>query len=185
MDKTIAFLTMTLNSPYNKGELRGLQLIGVPGVQEGGKYGITSRTQLFFDDSIAKPIFRASTNISRLGWRSAKIWLYSINEPDRLEYQVPEVDNRDLVIFSPVPNSALRSICVLDNQLTGLAYEDWKRKAHLVFSPVFSKFLILPELSSGPVNPFFDWMKSTANSLDPYLEIKQQLFFDSLIVQID
>ncbi|MDE5077715.1 MAG: hypothetical protein O4861_06055, partial [Trichodesmium sp. St16_bin4-tuft] len=112
-------------------------------------------------------------------------------------------DRRDLAIRCNVSDSKLERIYVLDNELTGQEYESWKRDAENLFNPLFKQFKAPPELPSfltkesidnNPLIQFFrtpifrtpiEVIDKINEGLDPYAKMKQNLFFDALIIQID
>ena len=104
-------------------------------------------------------------------------------DDDFLEYQIPELDKRDLKIQSNIPESNLKYIYVLDDELSGKEYQGWKKTSQNIFTPLFRKFVAAPELPQLPFNlPF---LESLDSKLDPYARMKQELFFHGLIIQID
>lgn len=183
------FLTVTLESAHRDGNLKFIEIIGVPGQNCNGKYILSDAMHDFFDNSIAKPIFRSSRRIPNLDWQSLKIWTYATDEEeDDPGYQIPEIDDRDLEIKSNVPDSNLKFIYVLDNELRGTEYRRWKKNAEAIFTPLFKEFVAPPEFPSSfpfAVNPFSRFIESLETGLDPYAKMKRELFFDALIIQVD
>lgn len=183
------FLTATLESSHRDGNLRTIEIIGIPGTNQNGKYILSETMRCFFDDLIAKPIFRSSRRVHNLDWKFLKIWLYTIDEEEEdEEYQVPTIDERDLEIQSNFPDSNLQLIYVLDNDLMGAKYQRWKKMAEAIFTPLFKEFVAPPELPSSlpfAINPLSQFIESLDSRLDPYAKMKRELFFDTLIIQID
>lgn len=191
------FLTIGFRSTDNQGTLKSIELIGVPGdTLPNGKVKIAPRIQSFFDDLIARVIFFQSRSIPECDFEYLKIWLYDTETEDSDRgYKMPQLDERDLVIESNVPSSKLELIYVLDNQLTGREYDRWVRISRSLFTPLFSKFVTVPELPAEIANnPFVKSMQASLlgkalekvnQTLDPYSNMKQKLFFNALIIQID
>ncbi|TAD99697.1 MAG: hypothetical protein EAZ96_22490 [Oscillatoriales cyanobacterium] len=83
----------------------------------------------------------------------------------------------------------------MDNQLTGTEYESWEKIARELFTPLFLKLIAPPELPSELANnpfvklmeasPFGKALEMVNSTLDPYSPMKQKLFFNALIIQID
>lgn len=182
------FTSIGFRSSHPDGNLRAVEIIGVPGEKNwNGECSISEKVERFFDDLIAQPIFRESRRLNDCDFSYLKIWLYATDEPeDEQGYQVPLLDEHDLEIKSNIPTSELKFIYVLDNELRGTEYRRWKRTAELIFSPLFKKFVAPPEFpKSFPVNPFSRLIDSLEDSLDPYTKMKRELFFNAFIIQID
>ncbi|MEM8780425.1 MAG: hypothetical protein AAGF26_16450 [Cyanobacteria bacterium P01_G01_bin.49] len=178
------YLSATYESSHRDSILKQMQIIGIPGENQNGEYILSDLMYRFFDDTIARPIFAQSRQISNLDWKKLKIWLFATEEDDdSLEYQIPELDNRDLKIKSNIPESNLNCIYVLDDDLSGKEYQRWKKTAQNIFTPLFRKFVAAPELPQLPFNVPF--LESLDSKLDPYAKMKRELFFDGLIIQID
>lgn len=184
------FMTVILQSNHRDSILKEIEIIGVPGTKNrSGRYVPSELMQRFFDDSIARPIFQTSRHIPNLDWKSLKIWLYTIDEGEEGQgYQVPQLDDRDLEIKSNIPDSHLQFIYVLDNELPKAEYRRWKKTAESLFTPLFRQFVAPPEFPSSfpfPTNPFSGLIQSLDNRLDPYAQMKRDLLFDTLIIQVD
>lgn len=191
------FLRIGFRSPEKEGSLTSIELFGVPGkVSRNGQVEISDQIQKFFDDLIARVIFRQARLLSNCNFEYLKIWLYSTEKKQQeIEYEIPKLDQDDLKIISNVTSSKLEVIYVLDNQLTGREYEHWEKIVTDLFNPLFLKFIAPPELPSDLAsNPFVQFMESSPfgkalemlnNNLDPYSKMKQNLFFNALIIQID
>lgn len=120
-----AFLRIGFRSPENEGSLTSIELFGVPGKSStAGKVNINQQIQHFFDDLIARVIFRKARLIPECEFQYLKIWLYDTETKDAARgYQIPRLDENDLKIISNAPSSKLEVIYVLDNQLRGREYE--------------------------------------------------------------
>ncbi len=178
------YLSATYESSRPDSILKQMQIIGIPGKNQNGQYVLSDLMYRFFDDTIARPIFAQSRQIPNLDWEKLKIWLFATDEDDdSVEYQIPELDNRDLKIESNIRESNLNCIYVLDDELSGNEYRRWNKTAKTLFTPLFGKFVAAPELPQLPFNlPF---LESLDSRLDPYAKMKRELFFDGLIIQID
>jgi hypothetical protein len=179
-------LNVTLKSDHPDSKLKQMDIIGVPGQNQNGKNILSDTVFCFLDDTIGRPIFAASRQIPNLDWQKLTIWLYPTDE-DSLEYQVPKIiDDRDLEIKSNIPESNLKLIYVLDNDLRGKEYRRWKNHAEAIFTPLFKKLVAPPQLpSSFSFNPFGSFIESLDSRIDPYAKMKRELFFDALIIQVD
>ena len=140
---------------------------------------------------IVRKLFQRSRFLPDCDFEYLKIWLYDLDVGDsKRGYDIPKLDEHDLKIKSTVSSSKLESIYVLDNGLNANAYVLWKKTVKELFSPLFINFVAPPtpseEIANNPVfkliEPFTDRLR---DSLDPYGEIKQKLFFNALIIQID
>ena len=191
------FLRIGFRSLEKEGSLTSIELFGVPGKgSTTGQVDINQQIQHFFDNLIARPIFRKARLIPECHFQSLKIWLYDTEtKDDERGYQIPPIDERDLEITSHVSSSKLEVIYVLDNHLTGREYERWEKIAMELFTPLFIKFIAPPELPSELANnplvklmeasPFGKALEMVNTTLDPYSNMKQNLFFNALIIQID
>lgn len=170
------------------GTLKIIEVFGLPGQRnKNDQIVVTSKTQSFFDNLIVRKIFRQSRRIRNCNFEKLLIWLYDteIKNQDR-GYDIPDIDERDLVIRSNVRYSNLEKIYVLDNNLKGDEYQEWQSIAEELFTPLFSGFIAPPEAPEIITeNPFFKAIGSLIEPLDPYGKMKQNLLFNSLIIQID
>lgn len=182
------FLKIGFRSSEQIGTLKTIELLGVPGERlRNSEYMVTEKTQHFFDDLMIRKIFRDSRRLPGCDFEYLKIWLYDMNENDENRgYEIPQIDERDLVIHSNFNASSLKQIYVLDNGLTGREKEKWVRTAKDLFTPLFSKFLRPPETPDiFRSNPFTKLVEGVAETVDPYFKMKQAIFFNALIIQID
>ncbi|EDN70601.1 hypothetical protein BGP_2640 [Beggiatoa sp. PS] len=182
------FLQVGFDSGETEGNLRTIEIIGIPGEKlSNGECVVSAKAQCFFDDLVAKPLFRESRHLRDCNFKSLKIWLYHPDVNSERGYDVPQIDNRDLEISSNVSASKLRRIYVLDNGLKDTEYQLWQRMTSKLFLPLFRKFVAPPEPpeASGLIGAFFDLVDSTMNTVDKYAQMKQSLFFNTLIIQID
>ena len=178
-------LNLTLESDHPDSKLKQMDIIGVPGQNQNGKNILSDTVFCFLDDTIGRPIFAASRQIPKLDWQKLTVWLCATDE-DSLGYQVPTIDDRDLEMKSNIPESNLKLIYVLDNDLKGNEYRRWKKTSEDIFTPLFKKFVPPPQLpSSFSFNPFGSFIESLDSRIDPYAKMKRELFFDALIIQID
>lgn len=182
------FLQIGFRAPEREGSLRTIELFGIPGKRSSSQsYTPDQETQKFVDRLIVRQLFRDSRLLSSCNFEHLKIWLYKISSNNETRgYDIPRLDKNDLVIHSNLAHSKLRRIYVLDNELSGLEYEEWKKTAEYLFIPLFRNFLLPPAppsfLQNNPLVKFADEM---AGKLDPGLKMKQSIFFDSVIIQIN
>jgi hypothetical protein len=191
------FLRIGFRSPEQDGSLTTIELFGVPGkTSSTGQVDSSVQIKRFFDDLIARVIFRRARLMPECDFKSLQIWLYDTETKDEQRgYQIPQLDQNDLVINSNVRSSKLEAIYILDNKLTGIEYERWEKIAMELFTPLFFKFIAPPELPSELTNnPFVKLMEASPigkalemvnSTLDPYSDLKQNLFYNALIIQID
>lgn len=186
------FLQIGFNSPESDGSLRTIEMFGVPGERlKNGKCVVSEKAQRFFDDLIVRRIFRESRRLPDCNFEYLKIWLYDTEiGDDERGFVVPKVDSHDLDILSTVRSSRLERIYVLDNGLKGLEYERWKRTVEDLFVPLFSEFIAPPKppsrLSDNPFVKLVTAMtEGVIGTVDEYSKMKQSLFFNALIIQID
>ncbi|MCV3217398.1 hypothetical protein OGM63_28475 [Plectonema radiosum NIES-515] len=170
------------------GSLKIIEIFGLSGQRiNDNQVVVTPKTQTFFDDLIVRKIFRQSCRIRKCDFKSLKIWLYDtkIMNKDR-SYDLPKIDEHDLVIRSNVPYSNLEQIYVLDNNLKGDEYQEWRSIAEELFTPLFLGFVAPPEAPEIIAeNPIVKTIGSLFEPLDPYGKMKQKILFNSLIIQID
>lgn len=194
------YLEIGFSSPEADGNLKTIELLGVPGERlNNGECVVSNEIKSFFDKLIVRELFRQSRFLPNCNFEHLKIWLYDteVGNNER-RYSVPKIDRRDLAIRCNVSDSKLERIYVLDNELTGQEYESWKRDAENLFNPLFKKFKAPPELPSffteesidnNPLIQLFripiEAIDKINEGLDPYAKMKQNLFFDALIIQID
>lgn len=191
------FLRIGFESSSDQGTLKQIELFGVPGkTSANNQVVISPNVRVFFDDLIARVIFRKARLICECDFQFLKIWLYDTQTENRDRgYQIPSLDEQDLEITSNVLSSKLDTIYVLDNQLMGAEYKQWAKIAKELFSPLFLKFSSPPEmpheLAEHPLikliesSPFGRALETVSQTLNPYSEMKQKLFFNALIIQID
>lgn len=191
------FLRLGLRSPEPDAILNSIEIFGIPGsYTKAGEPTITPKTRKFFDDLIARTIFQEARRLPDCNFEYLKIWLYDTETPDAERgYDVPQLDARDLEIRSNQFSSQLQFIYVLDNPLTGDEHQQWRQTTNRLFRPLFRNFTMPPEppseLTENPMfqafveSPLGKAFQSFNKNLDPNLELKKNLFFNALIIQID
>lgn len=183
------FTVVGFRSPYPDGRLRTIELCGVPGQRlRNGEHVVSDKMQRFFDDLLVGKLFRLSNRLHDCDFKSLKIWLYDTEtKKDEIGYEVPSLDDRDLEIRSKMHSSKLERIYVLDNELTGREYDRWEKTAQELFTPLFMEFIAPPEPPEIIANlPIFQMVQEAiGENLDRYGKMKQKLFFNALIVQVD
>lgn len=182
------FLHIDFRSSESNDILNTIEIFGLPGEKlNNGQCVVIEKVQRFFDDLIVRKIFRESRRISDCKFQYIKIWLYDTNISDSERgYAVPKIDKGDLEIRSNVLSSKLERIYVLDNELTGREYDQWKKTATELFTMLFMQFIAAPELPSILAdNPVAKFVEKMADSVDNYAKLKQTLFFNALIIQVD
>ena len=186
------FLQVGFRSPYKESTLRTIELYGVPGEKiDEDNYFVSEKIQKFFDDQIARKLFHHSLSLRHCDFEYLKIWLYNSNQPPSQQgYRVPTIDHKDFKIQTHISSSNLECIYVLDNQLEGAAYESWKQSAKDLFKPLFSKFMVPPDPPEAITEvidniPFVRKAKEISHKIYPFAEMRKNIFFNALIIQID
>lgn len=192
------FLEIGFRSSHPDGSLKTIELIGVPGEKlSNGKSEVSEQIKSFFDDLIVRKIFSESRRLTDCNFEYLKIWLYDTEiKDDERGYQVPKIEvPPDIEISSDTRYSRLEKIYVLDNELKGRELERWENTVKQLFFPLFSKFIAPPEipeeLADHPLiklvesSPIAKTWEVFTQGLDPYGRMKQNLFFNALIIQID
>lgn len=198
MDKI--YLEIGFRSPYPNDNLTTIELFGVPGEKRrNGESVVSEKVELFFDDLIVSKIFRESRRLPDCDFEKLKIWLYDTETRNNERgYRIPTIDNRDLEIGPTTSTSKLERIYVLDNELTGREYERWRKNARNLFVPLFGQFIAPPDAASifsdktiaeNPLvklmQPAVNMVETMTDAVDPYARMKQRLFFNALIIQVD
>jgi len=186
------FLQVGFRSPEKEGSLLTIEILGIPGEKlQQGDYVVTDKSKKFFDDLIVRKLFRKSRLLTDCNFEYLKIWLCDLDvDNSKRGYDIPKVDKNDLRIKSTVPSSKLEYIYVLDNGLSGNDYTLWKKTVKDLFNVLFIGFVAPPTAPEEVANnPLFKLVESLTDpirdNLDPYGKIKQNLFFNALIIQID
>ena len=186
------FLSVGFRSSVPDGNLRTIELIGVPGQKmNDGQSVISDKAKQFFDNTLIRKVFSESRHIPECEFEFIKIWLDG-PELRKREYDIPEIQSPpDYEIQCNIPSSRLKSIYVLrDNKLVGNEGQRWKKTVDQIFTPLFREFMAPPEISESlSNNPLARLVGSLVDSvvspLDQYAKMKKNLFFDTLIVQIN
>ncbi|NER38447.1 MAG: hypothetical protein F6J93_31595 [Oscillatoria sp. SIO1A7] len=194
------YLEIGFRSPYPNDSLKTIELFGVPGEKRGsGESVVSEKVKRFFDDLMVSKIFRESRRLPDCDFEYLKIWLYDTETTNKERgYRIPTIDNRDLKINPTTSASKLEGIYVLDNELTDREYERWKKNARSLFAPLFGQFIAPPDASSAfsdrsiadnplvkLMKPAFEVLETMTDAVDPYARMKQRLFFNALIIQVD
>jgi hypothetical protein len=183
----IVFIDVAFSSSSSGGTLQNIVLIGLP-VRESANGELIDSDDVTkcFDDLIVRKLFRESRSIHECNFQSLKIWLYDtrISNKER-GYDVPTIDQRDLSIPSKNSSSKLKTIYVLDNELEGEIYREWKEVCQKLFSILFTKFVTFPEQPQVSKGNFLGQLLGSLENIDPYAKEKKELTFDSLIIQVD
>lgn len=168
--------------PANMGHLE------LPGKPSSFKQHVFHRgIESFFTDLIADELSRERHNVSNDSLECIKIWLYNTEQPRHAQgYQVPNFDEQDLEIRSPLLSSKLERVYVLDNGLSGHAYDVWKASCEALVKPLFSRF-ISPQEPQEILNDFTVMRFGDSLSDKLYLSLAMQanMFFNALIIQTD
>ena len=175
-------------SSSSEGTLRNISLIGLP-VRESANGELIDSDDVTkcFDDLIVRPLFRGSRSIRECDFQSLKIWLYDtrISNDKERGYVIPQIDRRDLSIPSQNSSSKLKTIYVLDNELEGVIYQEWKEVCQKLFSVLFNKLVAFPEQPQVSKGNFLGQLLGSLENIDPYARQKKEFTFDSLIIQVD
>ncbi|MEL6262852.1 MAG: hypothetical protein AAFQ40_12025 [Cyanobacteria bacterium J06623_5] len=168
--------------------LKKIELLGIPGERsEDGGYIVNEKVNRFFEELIAKELFRESAKLNQFPVNTLKIWLYDTSIlREEQDYYLPEVTaGKDLEILSPLSSSELERIFVIDKGFLDDEYERWKTFCEELVTPLFSRFVPPPDppeiLKEFLVMKFGEELSS---KLDLYLSMRKNMFFNALIVQI-
>ena len=166
-----------------------IEIIGIPGRETlDGQCNVNEKIERFFDDCIAKPIFKANSRFNQ-DFSSFKIWLYDTEEDqDHQGYVTPDLDH-SVELSASTTTSMLKVIYILNDDISDFDYRFWRRSVEAIANSLFKAFAALPELpgslpTAATENPF-SRLQKFLEGRDPYAQMKQELFFDALIVQID
>ncbi|WP_334191198.1 hypothetical protein DOP62_14140 (plasmid) [Synechococcus elongatus PCC 11801] len=187
------FLHVGFQSSEEEGYLRTIELFGIPGERlDNGQCVVSKKVLSFLDDLMIRRIFYRSRKTTRCKFKSLKIWLYDSNiDKDKRGYFVPETSNQDIIIPRNLtkPFSQIKSIHILSNGLNGLELKSLEEISKSLFSPLFDDFCVvlkLPgEVRSLPL--ISDWVRIAENFIEksaPNELMKQNLFFDSLVIEV-
>ncbi len=187
------FLSLGFRSSHSDGNLRTIELIGVRGQRtRNGECVVSDEEKRFFDDTVIRKIFAESRRIKDCPFEFLKIWLDSPNLRHESEYDIPTIKiPPDYEIRSNMASSRLKAIYILRDECPkGDEGRRWERNVEKIFSPLFGEFIAPPEMSESVGNSSFGKMignftDALASSTDKYAKRKKDMFFDSLIVQID
>ncbi|MEH2064579.1 MAG: hypothetical protein V7K50_20350 [Nostoc sp.] len=178
------YLSISFRSPEISGSLQTIKLHGVPGQElNNGECVLDNEMKKFCMDNIVAKIFRRSLDLNS-EFNRLEIWFYNSNTArQKISYFLPEVDERDLLILSNISTSKLKQIYVLDNELEGNELTDWHKEVKSLFKPLFEEFVIMSDnLKSVPL---FKGIESVISKGILHYEMKQNLFFDTLMIQVD
>ena len=178
------YLSISFRSPETSGSLQTIKLHGVPGQElSNGESIVDNEMKNFCSDTIVGKIFRRSLDLNS-EFKRLEIWFYNSNTArQEISYLLPEVNERDLLIPSNISTSKLKQIYVLDNELEGDALIDWHQEVKSLFKPLFEEFVIMSEnLKSVPL---FKGIEHVISKGILHYEMKQNLFFDTLMIQVD
>ena len=187
-DSENIYTAVGFRSSEPDGTLRTIELFGLPGQKNRDDQVVfMPERQSFFDDLIVRKIFRQSCKIRNCDFKHLQIWLYNTQLRNKDQgYSVPEIDERDLVIKSNFPFSRLEQIYVLNNNLEESEYQEWRSIVEELFTPLFSQFVPPPEIPKTIAEKqIFKPFENLFESLDTYGKMKQEVWFNSLIIQID
>ncbi|MGF1675564.1 MAG: hypothetical protein ACFCUV_18045 [Rivularia sp. (in: cyanobacteria)] len=185
------YLEIGFQSDNHKSNLRKIEILGVPGVRlKNGKSAIDEKDNIFIDDLIVKRLFNLSCKMDYCDYEYLKIWLWNRHfRQDEVPYKLPSINEDDLEIRSNKPYSRLEKIYVLDNGFKNDEYRRWRNTAETLFSPLFDSFSAPPETPSfaeaSLFKPFMNAVAAFNEAIDPYVNMKQKMFFNTLIIQID
>ncbi|MBR8840775.1 MAG: hypothetical protein DSM106950_44120 [Stigonema ocellatum SAG 48.90 = DSM 106950] len=186
-ESTKVYLSIDFLSTNPTGKLGSIKLYGVPGLKlENEEFSVNDKIRDFCHELIVDKIFRRSHNIGS-NFEHLEIWLYdSKSDRQNLEYSIPELDQHDLKIASDISASQLRNIYILDNKVPNDKLDDWEQEVRKLFRPLFAEFVKLPEMPDRLAKiPLLKGVESMMSQTIPYHSILENLFFDTLIVEID
>ena len=140
----------------------------------------------FFKKFIAEEIEKRKSSIPYFQFDSLKVWLCDTAQCDTpVGYELPTLTDKALCFNSAIPGSELTRIQVLDNGFTGTDYDDWKAACETLFVPLFQR-MVAPASPPDVLKEFMvmRFGVDLSQKLNLYLDMKKNIFFDALIVQI-
>ncbi|MEO0769453.1 MAG: hypothetical protein AAFY72_08460 [Cyanobacteria bacterium J06649_4] len=168
--------------------LNEIELLGIPGeLQPNGEYIVNKEITGFFEDLIAKELFRGSRKQTHYQFESLKVWLYDTTlKTELLGDKFPSLTEKTLRIDSPIEQSELICIYVVENDFLMDEYVVWKEACEQLLRPLFHRFVPPPD----PPDVLKDFLvmrfgMDLTNKLDLYLSMRKNMFFNALIVQMD
>ncbi len=177
------FLQVNFCSPERETKLKTIELCGIPALRaSGGQYVIDIQVQKIFDTLLIRNLFRNSIRYPEHYFEHLKIWLYDTSATNYSQgYEIPLINDKDLVLHSNISTSVLKRIYILDNDLSGQDYEVRKKMAEVFFHPLFSKFRLAsplpkPQLTNVTKNTSF--MK---NILEGFTDVSEKVELNSKI----
>jgi len=171
----------------SKVDVSKIELSGIPGVrQQDGSFLVNKKVTDFFAELISKEVFSDVYKSCSYQFDSIKVWLYDTSYPaDLREKSFPELTERSLKLSSPIEKSALEAIYVLDTGLHSNEYNTWEQACHELYTPLFKRFVPPPD----PPDILKDFLEirfgaELSSKLNLYLDMRNHLFFDALIIQM-
>ena len=163
-----------------------IELSGIPGErQENGEYIVNEQVNGFFEERIAKELFRSSRKLSGYQVTNLKVWLYDTSlKLETLGNQFPKLTEKTLKIESFLDQSELDCIYVLNDWADEC--DAWEAACKKLLAPLFHQFVPPPD----PPDVLKDFLVmrlgiDLTNKLDLYLSMRKNMFFNALIVQIN
>jgi hypothetical protein len=190
------FLQVIFCSPEREAKLKTIELCGIPAFRaSSGQYVADIQVQKIFDTLLVRNLFRNSIRYPEHYFDHLKIWLYDISTTGNNQgYEIPVINDKDLVLHSNISTSILKRIYILDNDLSAQDHEARKKMAEFFFNPLFSKFrpaspLPKPQLTNVTKNTSFmknimEGFTDVSEKGELNLKIKETLLshFNALII---
>lgn len=171
-----------------------IQLLGLPGKPlENGSHSKNESVNDFFKDLIAKEIAQGKSELSAFDFDSLEVWLHRTdcenvltNDQMSETYDIPDLSQSVLTLKSPVSNSELSCIYVMDNGFSGEDYEAWKISCEALLIPLFKRF-VSPNTPPDILKEFIVMRFGAvlARKLNLYLDMKNNIFFNALIIKLN
>lgn len=171
-----------------------IQLLGLPGKPlENGSHSKNESVNNFFKDLIAKEIAQGKSELSAFDFDGLEVWLHRTDDEGGLAkaqmpatYTIPDLSQGVLTLKSPVSDSELSCIYVMDNGFLGDEYEVWKMSCEALLIPLFKRF-VSPNTPPDILKEFIAMRFGVvlARKLNLYLDMKNNIFFNALIVKLN
>ncbi|MEO1637053.1 MAG: hypothetical protein AAFS04_18445 [Cyanobacteria bacterium J06631_9] len=171
-----------------------IQLLGLPGKPlENGSHSKNESVNNFFKDLIAKEIAQGKSELSDFDFDGLEVWLHRVDNEGMLTdaqmpatYTIPDLSQGALTLKSPVSNSELSCIYVVDNGFLGEEYEAWRMSCETLLVPLFQRF-VSPNSPPDILKEFIAMRFGVvlARKLTLYLDMKNNIFFNALIVKLN
>ena len=178
---------IVFHSEEAEDNLRRIEVIGIPLERTNGGFRRTSSANIynFFEMFVATELFKENRLLSQYSFELVKLWVYRADSlTDEQSDLFPSQDSFAFQMASEVEGSELKSISVVDVGLLGNQKVLWERGCKELLTPLFQRF-VPPAEPPDVLNDYLQMRfgKRLASKLNLYLHMRQNMCFDSLIVE--